>query len=365
MIRKILKVSTIIVLAIIALIIIIISRLFSVKIFDSIVQTQHMKRLDEMYNSSDYVSINDDIFVDFDLDDPSIKLNDIQMLASHNSYKGMSTSLGRLFVGLGDSFREARALKYGYQSITDQLSLGIRSMEFDLRKRKDSFMLTHVPLVDNSSVAPNFALALEEIKWYSEHNPRHNPIIILMEVKTDWMILDHALQDIEIETLIELDQLIVETLGHHLYKPSDLMIDDLTVKQTITTLGWPSVHELLGKVMIVLHPNNFNDRYESIDPTMKSQAMFIGSYSDDLDHDYTSFIVHNHVDVESIQSLIDQGYIVRTRMDESLIFDHNRYMDALISGAQILTSDFTAGRKDLDDDFVIDLGGHMIIRYNH
>lgn len=364
MIKKIAKILLISILSVVALVVIIISRLFSVKIFDSIVQTQHMKRLDDLYSDTEYVEINDEQFVDFDLYDENIKLNDIQILASHNSYKGMSTSLGRLFVGLGDSFDEARALKYGYQSITNQLNLGIRSMEFDLRKRKDSFMLTHVPLVDNSSVAPNFALALEEIRLYSENNPVHIPIIILMEIKTDWMILDHALQDIETEELLQLDQLIKDKLGDHLYQPSDLMVNDLTVQETVTTLGWPSVQEMLGKVIIVLHPSNYNDRYEAIDPTMQTQAMFIGSYADDLDHDYTSFIVHNSVDVESIQSLVEQGYIVRTRIDDSLVFDQTRYMAALSSGAQILTSDFTGGRKDLNEDDVIDLGGYMIIRYD-
>ncbi len=363
MVKKIAKISLIIVLSLIALVVIIISRLFSVKIFDSIVQTQHMKRIDEMYSDNEYVEINDEQFVDFDLYDPTIKLNDIQILASHNSYKGMSTSLGRLFVGLGDSFDEARALKYSYQSITDQLQLGIRSMEFDVRKRKDSFMLTHVPLVDNSSVAPNFALALEEMRLYSENNPVHIPIILLIEVKTDWMILDHALQQIETEELLQLDQLIKDQLGDHLYQPNDLMIGDLTVKETVTTIGWPSIQDMLGKIIIVLHPSEFNDRYEAIDPSMETQAMFIGSYADDLEHDYASFIVHNDVDVESIQSLVEQGYIVRTRIDDSLIFDQSRYMAALSSGAQILTSDFTSGRKDLNDDDMIDLGGYMIIRF--
>ena len=39
-----------------------------------------------------------------------IKLNEIQMLASHNSYKKRGVPLGKLFIGLGDSFEEADAL---------------------------------------------------------------------------------------------------------------------------------------------------------------------------------------------------------------------------------------------------------------
>ncbi len=59
--------------------------------------------------------------MNFDINDPSIKLDDIQMLASHNSYKKVGPAIGRFFVGLGDSFAEAKALNYGYQSITANL----------------------------------------------------------------------------------------------------------------------------------------------------------------------------------------------------------------------------------------------------
>lgn len=361
MIRRLLKTVLILVLSVVFIFFFIVIRQFSIKIYDSQVQIRHMKNLEELYET-DYEPINESLFVNFDRFDDTTTLNEIQMLASHNSYKKTGSTLGHLFVGLGDSFREARGLKYTYKNLTDQFEAGIRSMEFDVRKRKDSFQLTHVPLVDNSSVAPNFQMALEEIYLYSSHNPSHIPMIFLIEIKEDWMMLDHALQKIDTQELNELNTLIKDQLKESLFTPNDMMRDDLTLKQTIQTHGWPTVTSLLGKVMFVLHPSNMNDLYESLDPTLEDLSMFIGSYEDDLDHDYASFVIHNDVNILRISELTEQGYIVRTRVDESLEFSITRFQDAIQSQATILSSDFTIGRKDIKDSEVITLNQYMIVK---
>ncbi|HAX02354.1 MAG: hypothetical protein A2Y45_03575 [Tenericutes bacterium GWC2_34_14] len=358
---KILKIVLIAILSIVTVFVLIVFRLYAIKIYDSVLQQSHMKKLEAYYEDS-YTPVDESQFVNFDRFDDETTLDEIQMLASHNSYKKTGSDIGKFFIGLGDSFAEARALKYGYQNLTEQFEVGIRSMEFDLRKRKSSFVLTHVPLVDNSSVAPDFAMALEEINLYSENNPTHIPIVILLEIKEDWMILDHALQDISREELIELDELLENKLGTHLYKPSDFMQDGLSIRETILNHGWPTVTSLLGKVIFVLHPNNMNQAYLDIDSSLETQSMFIGSYADELETDYASFVVQNEVDVNLISSLVSNQYIVRTRIDESLLFDQDRMDEAIISGAQILTSDFTKGRKDLDQDEMITLNNYTVIK---
>lgn len=363
MIIRILKVFIISILSLVVLFGLIVFRLFAIKIYDSQVQLRHMKNLEEMYESN-YEPIDESEFVNFDRFDNITTLDQIKLLASHNSYKKQGSALGKFFVGLGDSFAEARALKYGYKNLTEQFESGIRSMEFDVRKRKSSFVLTHVPLVDNSSVAPDFAMALEEIYLYSSNNPTHIPMVFLIEIKEDWMMLDHALQMIDESELIQLNELIHDKLGDRLYTPNDFMQVDLSVRDTILSNGWPTVTSLLGKIIFVLHPNNMNELYESIDPTLETLSMFIGSYEDDLNHPYASFVVHNEVDVTRIQELVQDGYIVRTRVDESLIFDEERYDQALLSGAQFLTSDFTAGRSDIKVADVITLGNYTVIKRN-
>ncbi|MDY0295316.1 MAG: Ca2+-dependent phosphoinositide-specific phospholipase C [Acholeplasmataceae bacterium] len=361
MLIRMLKIALISILSLVFIFIFIVMRQFSIKIYDSVVQTRHMKNLEALYDD-DYEPIDESSFVNFDRFDDTTTLDQIQMLASHNSYKKMGSTLGRLFVGLGDSFAEARALKYGYNNLTAQFEAGIRSMEFDLRKRKDSFQLTHVPLVDNSSVAPDFASALEEIYLYSSHNPTHIPMIFLVEIKDDWMMLDHALQKMESQELTELNALLKDKLNETLFAPSDMMADGMSLRETIENQGWPTVTSLLGKVIFVLHPSNMNDLYESLDPTLEDLAMFIGAYEDDLAHDYASFVIHNDVDITRIQELVSQKYIVRTRVDESLNFEISRFQDAIASYAQILTSDFTIGRKDIKDEDVITLSQYMVIK---
>lgn len=366
MLIKLLKIVSITILSVMILFVLIVLRLFAIKINDTRLQSLHMNDIRLMYQDDQYQAIEDDDFINFDLTD-EIKLNEIQILASHNSYKKRGVPLGKLFVGLGDSFEEANALNYGYQDLTAQFKLGVRSMEFDLRLRKTSFMLTHVPLVDNSSVAPDFSLALEEMKLYSTHNPNHLPIIILMEIKDDWMILDHALQVMDTSDLERLDDLIRLKLGDSLVTPSHMIHEGMSLKETIQTVGWPSLQSLLGKIMIVLHPGSFTDRYASLDSTNQSQAMFMGLYHNMLDREYASFVVHNEPDVDVIQQMVTDGFMVRTRLDDRLVFDEDRYQRGIESGAQILTTDLIIGRSDIQIDKVIYLDERkmVIIRENH
>jgi len=362
---KAIKILLIAVLSVVVLFILIVIRLFAIKLYDSNVQNAHMRSLKSYYDSENFEPVDETKFVNFNLNDTSIKLNEIQILATHNSYKKTGSDIGRFFVGLGDSFDEARALKYGYKNLTDQFEAGVRSMEFDLRLRKTQFVLTHVPLVDNSSVAPDFSQALEEIYLFSSNNPNHIPIIILMEIKDDWMILDHALQVIESKHLENLNVLLNEKLRDQLFTPKMMMETGKSLKETVQTTGWPSVNALLGKVIFVLHPGNFTKMYYELDETLQKQPMFIGAYSSGIHQPYASFIVNNNPSVAEISPLVQENFIVRTRIDANLIFKQEDFDQAMLSGAQILTSDFLIGRKDLKTSEVIYFENNkMIIRKN-
>jgi hypothetical protein len=359
MIIKMFKVLLLTILTVVLLFFAIIIRLYGVRVNDFRLQRNHMRQLVELYNGP-YESANESSFLNFEITD-DLRLNQIQMLATHNSYKKTGVPLGRLFVGLGENFNEARALKYGYKTITEQLQLGIRSMEFDVRLRKTQFEINHVPLVDNSSVAPNFELALKEIKMYSENHSNHIPIIIIIELKDDWMILDHALQKIEPRHLLILNDLIKDTLGDHLFQPNDMIEPNLSLKESIDLNGWPKLNTLLGKVLVVLHPGSFTNMYHQTDESLESLSMFIGLYSNQIDRDYASFVIHNTPNVEQIQQMINQNLIVRTRIDSELVFTESRFLEAIISGAQILSTDFSVGRKDIKTADIIYLDNKKTI----
>lgn len=350
--RKFLKISILTISFVLILFIAIVIRLVSVRAIDLSKQRRHMDDLEELYQSNHFDELDESSFVNFNINDPILKLDDIQMLASHNSYKKVGPAIGRFFVGLGDSFAEAKALNYGYKNITDQLNLGIRSFEFDLRYRRGQFELTHVPLVDPSSQAIEFELLLEEMKLFSDHQT-HLPIIVLIEIKDDWMVLDPFLNDFDVNALESLDKLIEDKLQTALFKPSDMVDETDLLRDVIMNDGWPNIDSLLNQIIFILHPGNFTTSYYEIDQTLQSQSMFIGSYYTENLPEYASFFVQNDVDIDKIQNLVNKHFMVRTRIDSNLNFIESRFIDAIESGAQILTTDFSIGRSDLDVNDVI------------
>lgn len=326
--------------------------LWMIRVVDQAKQKGHMRDVEEMYQE-DYVEVDEQFFADFMVTDATLKLNEVQFLASHNSYKKMGSGIGKFFVGLGDSFAEARALQYSYHPLTYQLEQGIRSFELDVRLRQNKFELTHVPLVDNSSTAVNFFLALEEIRLYSEHNPNHLPLLILLEFKTDWMMLDPFLQNITEEELVIFDAMLEEVFGDDLFTPRDMLETDTTLRETITTTGWPTIQNLLGKVLFIMHPSEtFVPMYYQMDDTLSTQNMFLGANMDTYQEPYASFIVHNDPNFYDIRPLVAENFIVRTRLDASLQLHESEWENGIRSGAQILSSDFTIGRSDLKQDEV-------------
>ncbi|HHT55604.1 MAG TPA: hypothetical protein GX012_03480, partial [Acholeplasma sp.] len=176
-------------------------------------QNKRMDKLEasyENYEPSGYLKYSGE-----NLDE--LAFNEVSFLASHNSYKKKGSLVGKLFVGLGDSFSEAKALNYSYKTITEQLKSGIFSFELDVRLRKDEFEITHVPLVDNSSTSVNFEKALLEYKYFLEHEPNGFPVLVLLEIKDDYMFLDPSLKTIGNNELELLENKIDEVLGDYLY----------------------------------------------------------------------------------------------------------------------------------------------------
>jgi hypothetical protein len=327
---------------------------------DIALQRQHLAGLEREYRDF-YVPIDEQAFVSFDLSDNELRLNEIRMIASHNSYKKLGSPLGKLFVGLGDSWKEAEALEYDNPDLSFQLNSGIRSFELDVRYRAGDFEAVHVPLVDNSSTAVKLALAFTEIALWSEHNPNHIPIILLMEIKYDWMMLDPFLTNIGLPELQMLDQLIVDTFGETLYTPLELRGSYASMQERLSTESWPLVSDLLGKVIVVMHPGRMTVDYAAADPDFNQMAMFPAVQNLDVDHPYAAFVVHNNPNPEAIASLLAQNLIVRTRMDEYLSADPDIFQQAMLTGAQIMTTDFHSAHRFINQPYYTFDGGYLIV----
>lgn len=306
---------------------------------DVTLQKAHMAELRSLYQAGD-LRVDEQTFVAFDLETTALKFNEIRMIASHNSYKKIGSPIGKALIALVEGQQEADVLKYANLPLTSQLQLGIRSFELDVRFRKGQFETTHVPLVDNSSTMPLLSLGFEEIALWSEHNPNHIPIVVLLELKTDWEILDPSLERLTLEHLILLETLAQTIFGDKLFTPSDVIQDHAHMQAALQNGGWPALQSMLGKIVIVLHAGSLSTSYAQSDSSLKTKLLFPSVYASDHEAVYASFVIHNNPNPASIQALVAKQLIVRTRMDADLIVNQEQVTQALSSGAQILTTDF-------------------------
>lgn len=329
-VKKIILIFTILITTFLALVI----YFNTIRMFDIFAHERHIRNLSE--NPPLVIDEND--FMNFTPSD-NLRLNHVQLIASHNSYKKNITRLGQLFVGLGENFDEARALRYAHPDLTTQLNHGVRSFELDMVYRANRFELIHVPLVDQSSNAPLLNRAFDEMILWSDNNPNHFPIIILIEPKEDFLFLDPFIEPFDIASLEKLNAQVETSFKDKLVTPSDLLIDERPLKTLLNEEGWPLVNDLLGKVIVVMHPGRINDEYLSIDPSLNMLNIFPGNYSDEGNH--TSFIVSNNpFETDKINGFIDQNLIVRTRLDSNLTINEDAMAMVALSGAQIITTDF-------------------------
>ena len=156
-------------------------------------------------------------------------LNSLRMIASHNSYHLQPDWIRRFLIGLAEP-EEPDRLRYSHQTLWDQLEHGVRSFELDIRTRRNRFTIIHVPLVDNRGPNPDLPLALREIVLWSERYRDHVPIIVLMELKSDWMFLDPGLKEWDATALDRLDALAVAAI------PRDQLLTPAMVRRDAESL---------------------------------------------------------------------------------------------------------------------------------
>ena len=100
--------------------------------------------------------------------------------------------------------------KFEMDSYTEQLEHGIRNLEIDIeavdKNGEISFVVSHEPIKDNTSSAYDFAEGLREIAMWSDHNPNHLPVYLLIEPKGNVPSVCH-MQNFSIEYAKELDKI--------------------------------------------------------------------------------------------------------------------------------------------------------------
>lgn len=366
----------------------------------------------------------------------NLRLNQIQVLGTHNSYSlaldpklaafldplvasGMETMTHRLTPHQLSDFREyhpffdkmtfSEGLNYSYpEGLAAQLDAGLRSLEIDVFRDPDGgrfvepagykllkkqgvpaealaphdvsgldqpgFKVMHVADIDFRSTCNLLAACLGEVRNWSDANPGHGPVFILLEAKdagfpglpdsTDVLPFDQAAYD-------ALDAEIISVLGRErIITPDDVRGSHETLEKAVLAHNWPRLKESRGKfvflLLTALDTDGLSGYFEGR-PNLEGRVAFLRSEPGQA---HAAFLLLDNaiVRAEEIPERVRQGYLVRTRSDietyEARMNDMTRARAAFASGAQIVSTDFYKPGNNYGTDYAVTLPGGKELRCN-
>ena len=319
-----------------------------------------------------------------------MRLNHVQVVGTHNSYHRRLPP--KLFdVLMSFDARLAASVDYEHLPLGEQLDAGVRSLELDVFADRNGgryasraanplgglpketgeaelaapgFKVLHIPEVDFASSCLSLRTCLERISSWSRAHPRHLPLIVLVEAK-DTGVPDVVNLGFAVPEPIgpaELDGLDAELRAvfdeQDLVTPDDVRRDAATLREAVTTTGWPTLAASRGKVLFTLiNDDAKRTAYVEGHPSLRGRVMFTLSGVDAPE----SAVVSRPDPVgqaAEIEALTRQGFIVRTRADadtvEARAGDVAR-RDAAVGGAATLVStDYPAPDPKFGKGYVVD-----------
>ncbi|MBI2824074.1 MAG: hypothetical protein HYX69_05195 [Planctomycetia bacterium] len=283
-----------------------------------------------------------------------LRLNQLQVIGTHNSYHVRPSE--KTLRSSATLRPDAREWDYSHAPLDVQLDRGVRSFELDLHYKEGSFEVFHVPVLDDGTTCRKLADALATIRAWSDKHGRHVPISVLFELKTEGPRLDKRIREVDAAGLDALDELIRSVFpAERLITPDLVRGNASTLREAVTTTGWPALSDCRGRVFFVLHDEGRRrDTYTENHPSLKGRAMFVRS---DEQRDDGAVMILDNPRSPDIPRVVGAGYMVRTRADSGLKPDQpgrpSRRDAALASGAHIVSTDFPPGEPHAETGYAV------------
>lgn len=323
--------------------------------------------------------------------DDSMKLNQIQVIGSHNSYhmrtpQAFRDGLEKVVPGI------TKFWDYEHPPLDQQFSQqGVRQIEIDVHLDPDARFATrhampiaglpadapaemkqpglkvfHVQELDFQSNCLTFVACLQTVKSWSAANPGHVPIMILIEAKDDAVPdpfnmnfaksvpfdkagLDQI--DTEIRSVFADDQMVT---------PDKVRGTHKTLEEAVLAGGWPTLGQSRGKVLFCLDNNALRGPYADGHPSLQGRVMFSNAEPGEPE---AAFVEHNDAKADQaiITDLVKKGYVVRTRSDadtkEARENDMSSAEAGLASGAQWVSTDYPVPDPAISPTFAVTIPG--------
>ncbi len=334
-------------------------------------QNNHLEYLKNEYYTDSYIPCDEQKLADFNIEkafSEGVKINEIAVMGTHNSYQLLGTlpkrGLMKALQIISFGAVENKAV-FEMDTFTEQLEQGVRNLEIDIETVDNegdvNFIVSHKPVLDNVSSAYNFAKGLEEIAMWSDNNPGHLPVYLLIEPKGDVPSINN-MKNFSIEYALEFDKVLRQVLGDRLLTPKQAMGEYESFEEMRKADGWPELKLAAGKIIVLLHPCDVTQEYIDTDTSIGTQAMFPMLRFGDIDKTYASFILDNDPvnATENNKKTVDENNLmVRTRADDYPDFSDERYSYAENCGSHIITTDYPP-RSVREDDHTYTFGGYTV-----
>ncbi len=327
--------------------------------------------------------------------DNTIRINQIQVIGSHNSYKkAIDPALFKFFASRDSA--SASKIDYEHISFADQLNMGLCNLEIDVyadekggkyahpkglemakqapfdpegEMQKPGFKVLHIPDLDFRSQGLTLADCLHQLKTWSEAHPNHYPIFITLEAKDEAVKLPGFTvpEKFTAQTFDELDASLIQNLGKQNILTPDMVRGKFsTLNEAITHNNWPTLEQAKGKFLFVLDDKKSKRAlYISGHPSLKSRILFADAEPGTPE---AAMMIRNNPQDPAIKDLVKKGYIIRTRADadtqQARKNDKNDFVAACNSGAQIITTDYYLKSTHFKSDYVVSFPGDKYFRIN-
>ena len=293
--------------------------------------------------------------------DSTLRLDQVQVLGSHNSYHG------RPFRPVLDALRNggnaglAQTLDYAHAPLPRQFALGVRQIELDVWSdplggkyakptfpiqvgvhlrdnpvmHEPGYKVIHQADVDTNSTCLTFVACIRLVRTWSDAHPGHVPIDIHVEMKDD-RVTEPMFGSLEREMLSVFERKQIIT-------PDDVRGDAPTLGEAVRTHGWPTLATVRGKVYFTLDNESFRAGYLAGHPSLRGRLMFTPSSPG---QDDAAFAKLNDpvADALKIRAALAAHMIVRTRADADTFAaranDTHMERAALNGGAQLVSTDY-------------------------
>jgi Phosphoinositide phospholipase C, Ca2+-dependent len=355
--------------------------------------------------------------------DPQI--NQIQVIGTHNSYQLPPDPRVMAMMGpaLSAAFKQANAHLNAEQSaalaeehpwgITDpsqtldyiqmplemQLRMGVRSLEFDLQPdpagglyadplpyqrlrkagetnlapineaelRQPGMKVFHLADLDFRSQCPRLLQCLTLLRQWSDANPGHSPVFILLEPKLSGLNKSipgaTEIPPFGADAFAEVDASLRSVIGaDRLFTPDQLRGTHATLEQAARARAWPRLSQVRGKfIFLYLVPGlNFAafQPYLAGHESLQGRAAFVQGLPGMA---HTAFVLVDNATARPgrVEGLVAQGYLVRSRADidtgEARRNITQRRDRTLASGAQIISTDYLAAPNIYGNSYHVSL----------